>query len=154
VRALSRLCELYLAICLTTEEKARKNLGEMSRHGAANSPLPQFAHNFSNGLKIYIRVAKILYFLLAELLSDQNTYTRSALAVKTVAFSRWKSAILILIAVFSGNIYYTVITVSFLTPPIYYELQNAPIADEYNVHKMNIYIHLICEVPATPQSIL
>jgi hypothetical protein len=26
VRAVSRLCELYHSICLTTEEKARKNL--------------------------------------------------------------------------------------------------------------------------------
>jgi hypothetical protein len=82
----SRFCELYPAICLTTEKKAPKNLSEMSRHGAANNPLPQFVHNFINGLKIYTRVAKILHFLLAELLSDQNTYTSSPLAVTAVAF--------------------------------------------------------------------
>jgi hypothetical protein len=83
---MSSLCELYSALCLITEEKARKNLSEKSRHGAAKSPSPQFAHHFINGLKIYIMGAKILYFLLAELLSDQNTYTRSPLAVTTVAF--------------------------------------------------------------------
>jgi len=31
VRAVSRLCELYPGICLTTEEKARKNLSQGSR---------------------------------------------------------------------------------------------------------------------------
>jgi len=31
VRAVSRLCELYTGICLTTEEKARKNLSQGSR---------------------------------------------------------------------------------------------------------------------------
>jgi hypothetical protein len=31
VRAVPRLCELYLGICLTTEEKARKNLNQGSR---------------------------------------------------------------------------------------------------------------------------
>ena len=31
VRAVSRLCQLYLGICLATEEKARKNLSQGSR---------------------------------------------------------------------------------------------------------------------------
>jgi len=31
MRAMSRLCELYPGICLTTEEKARKNLSQGSR---------------------------------------------------------------------------------------------------------------------------
>jgi len=31
VRAVPRLCELYPGICLTTEEKARKNLSQGSR---------------------------------------------------------------------------------------------------------------------------
>jgi hypothetical protein len=31
VRAVPRLCELYLGICFTTEEKARKNLSQGSR---------------------------------------------------------------------------------------------------------------------------
>jgi len=31
VRAVPRLCELYTGICLTTEEKARKNLSQGSR---------------------------------------------------------------------------------------------------------------------------
>jgi hypothetical protein len=31
VRAVPRLCELYPGICLTTEEKARKNLSKGSR---------------------------------------------------------------------------------------------------------------------------
>ena len=31
MRAVSRLCELYPGICLTTEEKARKNLRQGSR---------------------------------------------------------------------------------------------------------------------------
>jgi len=31
VRAVHRLCELYPGICLTTEEKARKNLSQGSR---------------------------------------------------------------------------------------------------------------------------
>ena len=31
MQALLRLCELYPAICLTTEEKARKNLSQGSR---------------------------------------------------------------------------------------------------------------------------
>jgi len=31
MRAVSHLCELYPGICLTTEEKARKNLGQGSR---------------------------------------------------------------------------------------------------------------------------
>jgi len=31
VRAVPRLCELYLGICFTTEEKARENLSQGSR---------------------------------------------------------------------------------------------------------------------------
>jgi len=31
MQAVSRLCELYPSICLTTEEKARKNLSQDSR---------------------------------------------------------------------------------------------------------------------------
>jgi len=31
MRAVRRLCELYPGICLTTEEKARKNLSQGSR---------------------------------------------------------------------------------------------------------------------------
>jgi hypothetical protein len=31
VRAVPRLCELYIGICLTTEKKARKNLSQGSR---------------------------------------------------------------------------------------------------------------------------
>jgi len=31
VRAVPRLCELYTGICLTTEEKAQKNLSQGSR---------------------------------------------------------------------------------------------------------------------------
>jgi hypothetical protein len=37
VRALSRLCELYPGICLTTEEKTRKNLSQGSRRVPANT---------------------------------------------------------------------------------------------------------------------
>jgi len=48
----------------------------------------------------------------------------------------------------SGIIYYYVITISFLTPPIYYKLQNIPCADEFSVHKMNPDIHFVCEAPA------
>jgi hypothetical protein len=37
VRAVLRLCELYPAICLTTEEKARKNLNKGSRRVSAGT---------------------------------------------------------------------------------------------------------------------
>jgi hypothetical protein len=43
VRAVSRLCELYPGICLTTEEKARKNLSQgsrkLSRYPGGSSPV-------------------------------------------------------------------------------------------------------------------
>jgi hypothetical protein len=48
---------------------------EMVRQVDANSRSSQFAHNFNNGLKIYIKIAKILSFLQAALVSGQNTYT-------------------------------------------------------------------------------
>jgi len=37
VRAVPRLCWLYPGICLTTEEKARKNLSQGSRRGLAGT---------------------------------------------------------------------------------------------------------------------
>jgi len=37
VRAVPRLCELYPGICLTTEEKARKNLSRCSRRVPAGT---------------------------------------------------------------------------------------------------------------------
>jgi len=37
VRAVPRLCELYPGICLTTEEKARKNLSQGSRRVPAGT---------------------------------------------------------------------------------------------------------------------
>jgi len=37
VRAVSRLCELYPGICLTTEKKARKNLSQGSRRVPAST---------------------------------------------------------------------------------------------------------------------
>jgi hypothetical protein len=37
VRAVPRLCELYPGICLTTEEKARKTLGQGSRRVPAGT---------------------------------------------------------------------------------------------------------------------
>jgi hypothetical protein len=38
VRAVHRLCELYPGICLTTEEKARKNLSQFSRTTRIHRP--------------------------------------------------------------------------------------------------------------------
>ena len=35
VRAVPRFCELYLGICLTTEEKARKNLSQGNQKSAS-----------------------------------------------------------------------------------------------------------------------
>ena len=50
---------------------------------------------------------------------------------------------------YSCIVYLYVTTISFLTPPIYYKLLNAPCADHKSVHKMNPDIHLTYEVPAT-----
>jgi ABC-type polysaccharide/polyol phosphate export permease len=53
------------------------------------------------------------------------------------------------IRAWSGNISGHVTTISFLTSPIYYKLQNATLADENSVFKINPDIHLMYEVPAT-----
>ena len=46
-------------------------------------------------------------------------------------------------------IYSYVTTISFLTLPIYYKLQNALCADEYSVHNLNANVHMIHEVLGT-----
>ena len=52
VRAVPRLCELYPGICLTTEEKARKNLTQGSRRGPVGTMKTEYAeqniHNNKN----------------------------------------------------------------------------------------------------------
>ena len=50
---------------------------------------------------------------------------------------------------YTDFIYCYVTNIYFLKPPVYYKLQNAPCADEYNGHKMNPDTHLMCDVPAT-----
>jgi len=40
VQAVPRLCELYRGICLTTEEKARKNLSQGSRRVSVGMMMP------------------------------------------------------------------------------------------------------------------
>jgi hypothetical protein len=49
VRAVPRLCELYPGICLTTDEKARRNLSQGSR-------------SLSQGTDYFEIVAKFKYF--------------------------------------------------------------------------------------------
>jgi hypothetical protein len=48
-----------------------------------------------------------------------------------------------------SNIYYYVTMISFLTSPIYYQLQNALCVDQSSVPTINPDIHLMCEVPKT-----
>jgi len=52
VRAMLRLCELYPGICLTTEEKARKNLSQGSRRVPAGTVKTEYTeqnvHNNKN----------------------------------------------------------------------------------------------------------
>ena len=43
MRAVPRLCELYPGICLTTEEKARKNLSQGSRRVPAGTMKTEYA---------------------------------------------------------------------------------------------------------------
>jgi hypothetical protein len=47
VLAVPSLCKLYLGICLTTEEKARKNLSESSRRDSKNAHY-QDTHTLQN----------------------------------------------------------------------------------------------------------
>jgi len=49
----------------------------------------------------------------------------------------------------TGTVYGHVTTISFLTSPTYYKLKNAALAHENSVHTINLYMHLIYEVPAT-----
>jgi len=52
MRAVPRLCELYPGICLTTEEKARKNLSQGSRRGGKKKPHTHKQQQKTNKSKI------------------------------------------------------------------------------------------------------
>jgi hypothetical protein len=67
----------------------------------------------------------------------------------TKFFSLWMLANLNFIGPMHNNIYYFVTTISFLTPPIYYQLQKAPCVIQNSVPTINPDIHMMCEVPAT-----
>jgi hypothetical protein len=47
-----RLCELYLDICLTTEEKARKNFSQGSQRLSAVTTKTEYTEQNIRGLKI------------------------------------------------------------------------------------------------------
>jgi hypothetical protein len=53
VRAVPRLCELYPGICLTTEEKARKNLRQGSQRVPAGTIYRSFATTVSQNKTRY-----------------------------------------------------------------------------------------------------
>jgi len=55
VRAVSRLCEFYPGICLTTEEKSRKNLSKGKKN------LSQVKKNLSQGAVLHITKTPTLY---------------------------------------------------------------------------------------------
>jgi hypothetical protein len=54
VRALPRLCDLYSGICLTTEEKARKNLSQGSRRVPAGTMKTEYTEQNIHNNKKYI----------------------------------------------------------------------------------------------------
>jgi len=45
MRTVPRLCELYPGICLTTEQKARKNLSQGSRRVPVGTMKTEYAEN-------------------------------------------------------------------------------------------------------------
>ena len=47
------------------------------------------------------------------------------------------------------TLFITVNRAAFLTLSIYYKLQNAPWSDEYSVHKINLDVHLMCQLHVT-----
>ena len=59
VRAVPRLCESYLGICLITEEKARKNLSQGTKNlSLGTKNLSQCRKNLSQGRKKLVGVEK------------------------------------------------------------------------------------------------
>jgi len=73
VRAVSRLCELEPGICLTTEEKARKNLSQGSRTMPAGTMKTigkmMTCHPHVNIEKMY---ANVVYILKVSILPDEG----------------------------------------------------------------------------------
>jgi hypothetical protein len=71
VRSVPRLCEIYPGICLTTEEKARKNLSQGKKNHS------QVKDNLSHSTVYILRKTPTLYKALTNTHITKPTHTHT-----------------------------------------------------------------------------
>ena len=71
MRAVPRICEFYPGICLTTEEKARKNLSQDRKTSVRAKKKPHFLYNIN--LLVIVKRTRVLYEVHTDLSVTINT---------------------------------------------------------------------------------